>query len=493
MKQLDEKTAEQLGIQYLEDMKDRINAFQKASISHGEPFGLDELQEDYQLADQELQGLQGALSRNDLRPAYADSKTALEQGQVRYNEDSPEFRYLCSLVLKTKILEAQTSIAAHEGDHLKQQDLLKRTLSLNSHSGVGPAISSVWENYFKEKTEALPKPDWKETVRKGHQATFQEFMDILGDKPIGRFDRDLIFEWREKVSRLPKNRNKRFPGISIETLLEDDFTENERPSVRTIREKLTMLRTFFTWAVEIKDYLIKNPFDGIKIKSESLSYAPYTNDDIAALFRSKEYKEGLHDKTWRFWVPLIALYTGCRVNEIGQLAPADIIEEDGIWVFNISDGDDQTIKTAAGRRKVPISKHLISLGLIEYSQALLELEEARLFPDLKKGRTWGTKISKWFRESYKPSCGIENDPSGAKKVFHSFRHTAITKATSEGIVFQHCQQVFGHEKSLLGESATYIHGFPIETLVPVIESLNYDLDHSSYKLPGCVKQYMDKG
>ena len=159
----------------------------------------------------------------------------------------------------------------------------------------------------------------------------------------------------------------------------------------------------------------------------------------------------------------------------------DIIDEEGIWIINITDvGEGQKVKTQAGIRKVPVSSKLKKLGLIVHAQKLAANGTDRLFPDLKEGaKGWGHKVSRWFNEVYKRRCGIKDDPGGDRKVFHSFRHTAITKALSQQIPIQHCQQVFGHQKRLMGETETYTHGFPLDSLVPIIESLDFGLEHAS--------------
>ena len=72
---------------------------------------------------------------------------------------------------------------------------------------------------------------------------------------------------------------------------------------------------------------------------------------------------------------------------------------------------------------------------------------------------------KWFNERYKRQRGVTDDPSGARKTFHSFRHTAITKVLGDGIPLQLWQAVFGHEQSLLGETRTYAHEYPVTRLV----------------------------
>jgi integrase len=291
-----------------------------------------------------------------------------------------------------------------------------------------------------------------------------------------------MLKYRNVVARLPSNRQKKYPGKSIRELLEMDLPADQLPSNRTISEKLIRLGALLKWSRDIRGYLTTDPLRGLHVEHESQSYAPFNSSDLRKLFNSSDYERGGHSRSWRYWVPLIALYTGARQTEIAQLLVRNVVEEDGVCILVITDHDGQKVKTSAGVRKVPVSSKLIALGFLDYVAFLKERGETQLFPDLKKGRDgWGHYVSRWFSEDYKQSVGIEPDPTGKRKVFHSFRHTAITRALGDGQPLAHVQQVFGHEKSLLGESATYMHAFPVATLVPVIEALDYGLDHSSYK------------
>ena len=406
------------------------------------------------------------------------------------DESSPQFKRLCLDLLKLEGMYLEARWARFDGNYTREEEFIdyyKRNgysilPSISRATGTGPTISEAWRTYFKEKTTARPKTDWTEKTARGCQATFDEFKSVVGDLRVRQISRDLMLDYLDKVSRLPKNRNKLYPDKTIQDLLAIDVPEQQLPSSRTIAEKLVQLGAFFKWCRITKRYLENDPTEGINIKASSRSYAPFTDTDLGALFRSKDYCENKHRSSWQFWVPLLALYTGARQNEIAQLRVADIAEEDGFPLIGITDyGEGQKIKTEAGIRKVPISSQLIALGFLEYVEFLKEIGHERVFPDLPKGsQSWGRKISRWFNNTYKVKCGIQPDSTGARKVFHSFRHTAITKAIGKGMPIQHCQQVFGHEQSILGETATYTHEFPPSAVSPVIDALDWGLDHSSY-------------
>ena len=47
-----------------------------------------------------------------------------------------------------------------------------------------------------------------------------------------------------------------------------------------------------------------------------------------------------------YWLPLLALYTGARLEELGQLRKKDIKESNGIWYINITDeAEGASLKT----------------------------------------------------------------------------------------------------------------------------------------------------
>ena len=60
---------------------------------------------------------------------------------------------------------------------------------------------------------------------------------------------------------------------------------------------------------------------------------------------SNEYLHDQHKKTSYFWLPIIALYTGMRMEEICQLYVSDVKKVDGVWGFNISEDEDKQDKS----------------------------------------------------------------------------------------------------------------------------------------------------
>ena len=56
-----------------------------------------------------------------------------------------------------------------------------------------------------------------------------------------------------------------------------------------------------------------------KGKGEASHYEPFSDDDLKKLFGSTEYRDQSFAKASEFWIPLLGLYTGARINELAQL------------------------------------------------------------------------------------------------------------------------------------------------------------------------------
>lgn len=162
----------------------------------------------------------------------------------------------------------------------------------------------------------------------------------------------------------------------------------------------------------------------------------YTKSDLRKLFNSDVYRQGRHKKASHFWVPLIGIFTGARLNEICQMTTDDIHQDPVTkrWVFDINANDEQqskkSLKQPYHARLVPIHKRLIELGILDYHRSLKTAKQKRLFPDLpyvSNNNRYGDKLQRWFNRTYRNECGITTTNTS----FHSLRHTVITHLVND--------------------------------------------------------------
>lgn len=70
-------------------------------------------------------------------------------------------------------------------------------------------------------------------------------------------------------------------------------------------------------------------------------------------------------------MPLLGLFTGARLGELCQLRTVDVQMVGGLPALVLTDdGEDQSIKSEAGHRTVPIHSELLRLGFLEYVETM---------------------------------------------------------------------------------------------------------------------------
>jgi integrase len=187
-----------------------------------------------------------------------------------------------------------------------------------------------------------------------------------------------------------------------------------------------------------------------------------------------------HGRSYQFWLPILALYTGCRLEELAQLYLDDIQQADGVWVIDINNQGDKKIKTPSSLRRIPVHPFLQSgVNLIGYAEALKRKGEERLFPELRRRRDGdGMTASKWFAR-YKTRCGIVEN--GAKKDFHSFRHTFVNTLKQALVEETMIAELVGHAVDSMTMGRYGKRYTPKILLEHAVLKLNYPLDLSHIK------------
>jgi integrase len=200
----------------------------------------------------------------------------------------------------------------------------------------------------------------------------------------------------------------------------------------TVRKEVNLLRAIFQTAVDNAKLPegATNPVVGVKLPSpqgdEEEKRNPFNPDDLKAIFESEVFTQGVRPKGGggeaAFWLPLISLWTGARLDEIGQLDLADVKEEQGGWYFHIIH-DLAKGRRVKGRksRRAPVHPILLKCGLFEYIKKTKDAGHAKLFPFLvsRAGLQVTASWSKWFGRYLRRVVKITD----TDKVFHSFRHT----------------------------------------------------------------------
>lgn len=251
----------------------------------------------------------------------------------------------------------------------------------------------------------------------------------------------------------------------------------EGQSPANIKTKLSRLRTLLGYAVE-EGIITTNPAALIRPPADKRTEAarvPWTSADLNALFAGPVHSSGERPTQGRgeaaYWLPLLALFTGARLEELGQLRVIDLIEEayptegeafsKAKFIHIRSDaGDGLKVKNAGSVRKVPVHSELIRSGFLQFVEHQEALGQDRVFSDLRPNQYGGLtgKWGEWF-SGYRKECGV----SHKGVVFHSFRHTFKHWARHVGIIEGVQRQIMGHSAKDVADG--YGDGFSLHQIV----------------------------
>jgi integrase len=177
----------------------------------------------------------------------------------------------------------------------------------------------------------------------------------------------------------------------------------------------------------------------------------------------------------KFWLPLIAVFSGARQEEICQLHVEDIRQEEGVWLFDINPRPPRKLKNRSAVRLVPIHDELIRIGFLGYVDEQRKAGNARVFPNLNPGGAddrLGHGFTKWFTR-YRRDVGLYE----AGKDFHSFRHSATTFLHQGRVSDSIVDRLTGHTTP--GETARYTKSTDIAQLKAAIETIDVGVVFSS--------------
>lgn len=284
-----------------------------------------------------------------------------------------------------------------------------------------------------------PRPSRKTQMKLDAQRRL--FKEVIGKNTLlTAIDRDKARKLLDILKVLPASTTKKFKG---KTAPEVARIAEER---RLMPMSVTTANSYMSAFVSLLDYAVaeglieKNPATGLRLASDGVKRKdkrlPFTVADLNAIFAAPLYSGCVDDgagynrpgpnrpRRGRFWVPLVSLYSGMRLNEICQLTEDDISAEDGTDIILIRSDEDgvKRVKTTAGHRFVPIHPELKRLGFLDHVAVIRAKQppKARLFPDLTMASTGyiSDNFSKWFA-NFLDKVEIKD----ARKNFHSFRHT----------------------------------------------------------------------
>ena len=207
----------------------------------------------------------------------------------------------------------------------------------SEHNQIQPdqedKLSGHVESYIAEK-----QLSWAPKETKNQQNYINTFIEHVGDKGLSEYTKA--------------------DAVSFKTWL---LGSGKSPT--TINKYIQKLSLLFSWLSDHTEQTT-DIFKGLKLKrvKEVNVRTGYTDPELK-LFDSWAKEQ----EPWRMFIAMIGRYHGLRSNEACQLYSDDIEQVNGVWCFNIrATRDDQSLKTEASQRLVPIHSKLLAAGFLDF-------------------------------------------------------------------------------------------------------------------------------
>lgn len=388
-----------------------------------------------------LEQAQRALAENDFGPAQFIVPAILKEAGFELAPEAPGYAQICRALLRAQVEYFRCVSAWRMGDYsvTPSDPLFRAAPSPEPSPAPQPKaepedprtkslpLSELVETFIQTKVR---DGDWKAATIRNNPPKLRHFAETLDNKPVDLVTRNNIRDWRDVLNDLELAPN-------------------------TIGLHFRVVTSMFNWAKVEGKATIDSPLKGLAPKGQGRTREAFTPDDLKTLFHSPLYTGHWRSdrrerpgaelvKDHKYWLPLVALHSGLRVEEAAKLTLGDVREVEGLWCFCVQD-----TKTAAGNRVVPVHPRLIKLGLLDHRTKVEKEGGKQLWPELKKGSEgrYSQGFVQWW-SGFRGLIGLGRDGL----VFHSFRHTFISSMEKAGVPETLAGQISGHAT---GQSVTF--------------------------------------
>ena len=309
------------------------------------------------------------------------------------------------------------------------------------------------------------------------------FRDLVADVPLAQLDHEHIDHFRAEMAHWPPRARilpvyRDLPNARAIIAAAKARGDGGKLSDRSVEKHLDRLRVFFNWAVKRRQMPF-NLLAGVRLQTDAQKYESarrsFQPSELAVLF-DPGHRAPCATDPMRFWVPVLALFLGARLNEVAQLYVRDVGEVGGVWGIHITPDGKKRLKNAQSKRFVPLAQAVLNLGFLDF----VADARARGFDALFPSGSWehnngpGNDVSKWFNRTYLRRVCKLIDPDLA---FHSLRHTWETRAERIGISEKQAGGITGHTARSV-QSRFYIDALTVPERRRVVDAVA-----ESYELP----------
>lgn len=348
------------------------------------------------------------------------------------------------------------------------------------------AAASVTMKAVLDRYIAAKKPKSEDDLR----YHWRRLVERVGDVAVETVTPDALEAFLIDLRRFPKTRRPDIAKLGFDEILAKHGDVAPPIAEPTVWKHFVSYGQVFGYAQTMR--LI--PFNPVAAVMPSKpkptkEVRAYTPDEIAVLFakpmftgcaKTHNRKGDLHGyrdvpgaivlKDGRYWMPILNLFHGNRMEEWGGAKVADIKREGDIDYLDLT---QRTLKNDTANRLLPIHPQVIDLGFLDYVGERRTSGDVYLFPEFPHDTSEADdpeastrQFSKWW--------GLWSDANGFPDPsvnFHSWRHTF--KRASRGKIDEELHDLITGHKGRGGAGRGYGQGSELQVLADAIAKVTF--------------------
>ncbi len=350
----------------------------------------------------------------------------------------------------------------------------------------GEPFSVVAAEYLRLRGKDREEGMRGQTINQ-NKATFRMFVEVNGDLPFKTVAREHTSTYLGVLEQLPATYSKspEWRGMTLQQI-----AAAPKPKGTVMLAKKTQGRHFaalgglFKHLISRSGYAGANPAlgFGLKPKRKARNERPaWTPEDLAQLFASPIWTGCFSERrrstpgnniyrNAMYWLPILCVFHGARLEEFAQLRRRDVRQEGDIWYFNVTDEAEGQLKNEQSRRQVPLHPFVVEIGFLDWLGNPAQKPDALVFSELTPSGPdgkFGQSITKKFCR-YRRELKLGTDDT----VFHSLRHSVVTALIRAGAQQVLRREVTGHKQQ--GEDeGRYFKGADMDGLLQTVSLIRW--------------------
>lgn len=331
-------------------------------------------------------------------------------------------------------------------DHLTARTRQLKDIAHDLGEDVGPAPICIDEGAIgiRELADAfLDAHSYTVQNRQAVQSTIKRWLELHGDMPIEKWTRAHLDKFDTVLRQMPSSGLEAVRSLPIsEAVVKGRADGLPVISYKTRKKYSDHMKSLTKYAVSRAGSLQVDPFANYAPARDKVKHAiakkkariTYTPEQVGMILDHCATK--FDKQTVDYWLPLIATYTGARMEEIGQLTVDDVRTVGNFHVIDVTDLDPaQKVKNQHSDRTIPLPSAILEAGFVEFAQERKEAGAKFLFRALKQDNSTKKKalvelsqdkrgrLTSDYGRNFPRTVREPLDLTEKGMTFHSIRHS----------------------------------------------------------------------